>query len=115
MDPGRALLAAREAAAEQLATLQRDFGRFVEASRSVSTDDEHDPEGATIAFERAQVSAMVDQTARHLADLDAAAERLSAGTYGWCEVCGRAIGALRLEARPAASRCIACAGAGRRR
>ena len=33
--------------------------------------------------------------------------RLADGTYGKCEVCGKPIGAARLEAMPAARLCIA--------
>lgn len=43
-----------------------------------------------------------------LVDLDAAAARLDAGTFGRCEGCGRPIDAARLQALPWASRCLAC-------
>jgi DnaK suppressor protein len=99
----------RGSTAERRATLRRDFDRIVEAAQSVSTDDEHDPEGSTIAFERAQVAALLDQADRQLAELDAAVARLDAGSYGRCVACGRPIGAERLLVRPAATRCIACA------
>jgi hypothetical protein len=42
------------------------------------TDDEHDPEGATIAFERQHLAALVSQARRHLAEIDAALRRLPA-------------------------------------
>ncbi len=79
------------------------------ASRSSNADDEHDPEGATIAFERQQVAALLDQTRRRLADVEAALERRAAGSYGLCETCGRPIAPERLAARPAARTCIDCA------
>ena len=99
----------RRDAAEQREVLRRDLDRIVEATQSVSTDDEHDPEGATIAFERAQVAALLAQSERRLAELEAAGARLDAGGYGRCEVCGGPIAAERLAVRPAATRCIACA------
>jgi len=37
--------------------LRQDFDSIVEASGWSNADDEHDPEGATVAFERAQVVA----------------------------------------------------------
>jgi RNA polymerase-binding transcription factor DksA len=40
--------------------------------------------------------------------LEAAQERLAAGRYGSCEVCGADIEFERLRANPAALRCIAC-------
>ncbi len=79
------------------------------ASRSSNADDEHDPEGATIAFERQQVAALLESARRRLADVDAALARRETGDYGRCESCGRPIAAERLAARPAARTCIDCA------
>lgn len=107
----RRLESERAGAAEQLASLTRDFDVIVEAAAGVATDDEHDPEGATIAFERAQVAALQAQVLRHVADLDAALAALAAGTYGRCETCGQPIAADRLAARPAARRCMPCLAA----
>ena len=84
-----------------------DHAGIVEASADSNADDEHDPEGATIAFERSQVEALARRLEEHLAELDAAAERLAAGTYGTCQRCGDQIPAGRLEARPAALTCVA--------
>ena len=92
-----------------LATLRGDFASVVDASRDSNADDEHDPEGATIAFERQQVDAMVRRTRDHLEEVDAALARLDGGTYGVCERCGRAIAPARLEARPTARTCVGCA------
>jgi RNA polymerase-binding transcription factor len=107
----------RSRTTRRLADLRGDYRGFVEASQDSNADDEHDPEGATIAFERSQVGALVQQAETHLAEVDAALERVAAGTYGVCVGCGRAIPAGRLEARPTASACVACAtsAAGRRR
>ncbi|GAA4362579.1 TraR/DksA C4-type zinc finger protein [Nocardioides caricicola] len=93
----------------RLANLTDDFQAIVAASKDTNADDEHDPEGATIAFERSQVSTLVRDAQRHLAEIDAAVERLEAGTYGVCERCGQPIGDGRLEARPVARLCIRCA------
>ena len=49
--------------------------------QSSNADDEHDPEGATIAFERQQVVALLEQARRRLADVEAAlAARSRPGT-----------------------------------
>ena len=110
MDETRArLLAERGDALGQLAALEREHAALVAASESSNADDEHDPEGATIGFERAQLAATIDLTRSRVTDLDRALERLSGGDYGRCEVCGGDIGVERLAARPAATRCIACA------
>jgi len=105
----QALVAERENAARLLASLTRDFADIVDASADSNADDEHDPEGATIAFERSQVSTLVEQARIRLVDVDAALARLDAGTYGVCESCGDPIPDGRLEARPVARTCIHCA------
>ena len=115
MKSARARLAAESTQALQhLADLTHDFEAVVAASRDTNADDEHDPEGATIAFERSQIEALVRQAQHHLEEIDAALRRLDAGTYGTCEVCGTPIGEERLEARPAARVCILCAASSRR-
>jgi DnaK suppressor protein len=99
----------RAAAQAQLDALTGELEAVVAASRGSNADDEHDPEGATIAFERQQLAALLDATRRRLDDVDAALARRAAGTYGTCESCGRPIAAARLQARPAARTCIDCA------
>jgi DnaK suppressor protein len=111
----RRLVAERDQTLERLAGLTHDFETMVAASLDTNADDEHDPEGTTIAFERSQVGALVEQARQHLAEIDAALARLDAGTYGVCGECGRPIGEGRLEARPSARTCIRCAAPGRRR
>ena len=108
-DARRHLEQAREQAVRRLAALTDDFDDVVAASRDTNADDEHDPEGHTIAFERSQVDALVRQARTRLAELDAALARVDAGAYGTCERCGRPVGDARLEARPEARLCIDCA------
>jgi DnaK suppressor protein len=103
------LARARVAALAQIDALTREFDEVVAASRSSNADDEHDPEGATIAFERQQVAALLDQVRRRLADVDEALARAEAGDYGRCTDCGQPIAAERLAARPQARTCISCA------
>ena len=107
-----AIAHARRQALAQLAALDRDFNAFVEGAELVNTDDEHDPEGATIAFERAQVIALRDDAARRVDELDRALARIEDGTYGRCVVCDGPIGIERLEALPGTDTCIRCAGSG---
>jgi RNA polymerase-binding transcription factor DksA len=90
----------------RVARLTEDMAGLVEASQGSNADDEHDPEGQTIAYERSQLSAVTGQAHEHLAELDAALERVRAGTYGVCEVCGLPIDPARLEARPTARTCV---------
>jgi RNA polymerase-binding transcription factor DksA len=106
------LLAERARVVLQLESLTRDFDRIVEASLMVGNDDEHDPEGTTVAFERAQVAALLSDAQHELRDIDLALERVRDGTYGVCAHCGKPIAPERLAARPSAAMCIDCASIG---
>ena len=99
----------RDRTTARLVALRRDFDQIVAASEGSNADDEHDPEGATIAFERSQVQALIDQAERRLAELDRARADVGSGRYGVCEACGRPIDPERLEVRPSATRCVECA------
>jgi DnaK suppressor protein len=113
VDPvSRRLEVERAETVARLAGLSVDYRAVVDASRDSNADDEHDPEGATIAFERSQLGALVQQAQRHLAEIDAAMARVEDGRYGTCERCGAAIDERRLEARPVARTCVGCAVAG---
>ncbi len=107
----RQLASERDRLERQVADLARDLQAIIDASADANADDEHDPEGATVGFERAQVSSLLDQARSHLADLGRAESRLAAGTYDRCELCGRPIAPDRLEAQPTATTCIECATA----
>ncbi|WP_285105952.1 TraR/DksA C4-type zinc finger protein [Promicromonospora sp. MEB111] len=106
------LVADRERTSELIASLTGSIASMVEATQLSASDDEHDPEGSTIAFERSQASTLLATATEHLADIDTALTRIAAGTYGRCERCGRAIAHERLLARPTARTCITCAAAG---
>ena len=86
------------------------MGAFLTARRDSPTDDEHDPEGPTLAFERSQSQAMLAQSRQHLTEIDAALGRLEIGTYGMCTTCHGEIALGRLQVRPQAALCIVCAG-----
>lgn len=96
----------------RIAELEREFGAIVASASegSAGGDDEHDPEGATIAFERQHVAALIDQARAHLTAIDAALRKAASGTYEICDICGNPIGTERLTARPASLTCVRCAG-----
>ena len=59
--PRELLLAERARAVQRAAALEREFEALSEAASAGGTDDEHDPEGATLAFERQHTAALLDQ------------------------------------------------------
>jgi RNA polymerase-binding transcription factor DksA len=105
-DAARRLRALREEAVGSLGELGLRIGAVTAARADANTDDEHDPEGATIAFERSQADALRSAARARLAEIDAALERVAAGTYGRCVICGDPIPAGRLQARPFAATCL---------
>ena len=96
------LLAVQERIAAQLRTVES----ISESARDSNSDDEHDPEGATLAYERQQAAALAAEAAAERDRLLDALRRVAEGTYGVCEVCGNQIPPGRLEVRPSATRCV---------
>lgn len=71
---------------------------------SGAVNDQADDADALTNYQRSQAET---RNARALlAEVDAALKRLDDGSYGTCAVCGREIGARRLEALPYATLCI---------
>lgn len=96
----------------RVTVLQADLEAELEAigeSTASGPDDEHDPEGSTVGYERARVTALLASTRQEIADLRAGLAREAADTYGRCQECGGDIGSERLLALPSATRCVACA------
>jgi DnaK suppressor protein len=63
---------------------------------------------AQIRTERQTEFAMNEHETAELGDIEAAMERMDAGTYGQCTDCGVSIPPARLNAYPTAKRCIDC-------
>src|ERR1700689_1327300 len=114
-DARELLLPERARARERAAALEREFADLAEAASAAGTDDEHDPEGATLAFERQHAAALLEAAREQVAAIGAALDRWEAGRYGVGERGGQPIGDDRLAARPAALTCIRCAAAASRR
>jgi RNA polymerase-binding transcription factor DksA len=108
-DPAARLATERAAAAERVVALTAQVAALAEQQALTTHDDEHDPEGVTIGFERAQLLGLLGGSRRDLDAIERAAQRLAARTYGRCLRCGEPIPAERLEALPAAETCLACA------
>jgi DnaK suppressor protein len=74
------------------------------------TKDENFADGAQVAAEQDEVMALATDLRSQLEDVQRALDKLDAGTYGICEVCGERIPDARLEAMPAARYCMRHAG-----
>ncbi|MCR2763483.1 TraR/DksA C4-type zinc finger protein [Microbacterium sp. zg.B48] len=104
------LIADRRAELEARLTAAEERLASIRLARSGATDDdEHDPEGSTLSTEWSRAEGQRTDVIRELADLDAASDRVGAGTYGVCAACGNPIPLERLRLLPAAALCVPCA------
>jgi DnaK suppressor protein len=106
---GRALQQQRLDAESRISTAAAQLAELHAAVQDSNVDDEHDPEGATIAFERAQLEAALQRARQQLVAVDHSLALVRDDRYGACETCGRPIGADRLAALPTTRRCVECA------
>lgn len=100
------LIAARK---ELLARMAHERGGVV--SRAEVAADHYDnsfQSRAQIRTERQTEFALNEHETAELGDIDAALERIRAGTYGICTDCSISIPPARLSAYPTAKRCIDC-------
>jgi len=74
------------------------------------TYDSNFADSSQVTAERGEVEALAVSLTETLQGVERALGKLSDGTYGNCEDCGRGIDPARLEAKPAARFCIDCAG-----
>ncbi|MGN7860553.1 TraR/DksA family transcriptional regulator [Microbacterium sp. 22303] len=108
-DPRALLEELRTAAATQVTEADAAVRELLHDREGSNDDDEHDPEGVTLSSEWSRLTGIADAAAAKLQQVDHALARLDAGAYGICASCGRPIPASRLEVRPFAEHCVACA------
>ncbi len=65
-------------------------------------------EEATESFELEKRLVLEKQVKEQLAEIEHALQKFKEGTYGLCDICGRAIDPARLEALPKATLCVDC-------
>lgn len=104
-----ALTTERERVAAALENLKNENPGSIEDETGDETQDQHLGDTATATHDRELDYTLADNEENLLAQIDAALERIEAGTYGVCTNCGKPIGEERLEARPWAALCIDCA------
>jgi len=110
MDPDRA----RERLDEERARLQSVKDTFAgesdetenESLAELSDIDQHQADVGTETFEREKDLSILERVEAELADVEHALGRISDGTYGTCQACGRVIDDERLDAMPAARLCL---------
>lgn len=93
----------------RLAAVRTQLDAIRAARSGANDDDEHDPEGATLSTEWSRAEGQRTGAERELAELAAARERITRGTYGVCSSCGNPIPDERLRLLPAATLCVPCA------
>lgn len=86
------------------ALLRIDAERYAEVAAQV-----RDTKDQAAIESLAEIShAEVERDLGEVRDIDAALQRIAAGTYGTCVTCGAQIAQKRLEAYPTAKRCLHC-------
>lgn len=99
----------RADAADRVAATAATLAELTHDREGSNDDDEHDPEGVTLSSEWSRLTGLAEAAASELQQVDDAIARWDAGDYGVCADCGRPIPAARLEVRPFATHCVACA------
>ncbi|MET0296883.1 MAG: TraR/DksA C4-type zinc finger protein [Microbacterium sp.] len=107
--PASRLERERDSLVERIARLDETLAGLQSDRGAETADDEHDPEGATLSSEWSRLAGLRADAVTALAETDAALARAASGGYGICSDCGDVIPPARLDARPTATRCVACA------
>ena len=95
----------RRALVHQLAELGADSSG--ELTGDMDYGDAFADAGAATA-ERTETMGIIENLKSHLDGVNGAIDRIEAGTYGICAVCGKSIPDERMEFRPTSSQCIDC-------
>lgn len=111
----------------QLAELESERANYLRQAESLQAEadsltedrepgdvqfDEESGEGDTLAVERERDLALSAQARAAIEQIDAAIEKIHAGTYGSCDNCGNPIPKERLKALPYAALCVKCKSGG---
>jgi RNA polymerase-binding protein DksA len=84
----------------------RDLNDLQQSSTDGAGDDQADAGSKT--FEREQEQSIAANRMDLITQIQRAIERIDAGTYGFCESCGKPIPKARLRAFPSATLDVAC-------
>ncbi|WP_164214586.1 TraR/DksA C4-type zinc finger protein [Virgibacillus sp. YIM 98842] len=90
--------------------MQEHFGTSLELAKEsvseLSNYDNHPGDMGTELYEREKDIALNEHAETELEEINEALHAIEEGTYGICKICGADIPAERLEAMPAADRCL---------
>jgi DnaK suppressor protein len=105
-----ALLGERERIEAAIEYLHRENPGSLEdeTEEMLGNSDNHLGDAAAGTLDREIDYTLEGHSEQVLAQIDAALERIDAGSFGTCASCGKPIAEERLEARPWASLCIEC-------
>jgi len=110
MESFESLLLARRAEILDAIGVSSEELSSIRVARSDGTaDDEHDPEGSTLASDWSRITSLHATAVASLDEVERALERIADGTFGTCVSCGNPIPDARLRVRPWADRCVHCA------
>lgn len=95
-----------------LADMANSTASALELTEDGGTQDMADEdgfgEGDTLNVERDRLLLVASEARAKVAEIEAALERVEAGTYGVCQSCGKPIPHARLEVVPEATLCVSC-------
>ena len=100
------LTEARSALESERASLLSQMAELGDGATAGDHYDNNFADSSQVTAERGEAEALLLSLRETLEDVERALDKVDAGTYGICEVCGKPIEPARLEAMPAARRCI---------
>ncbi|MHB1341108.1 MAG: TraR/DksA family transcriptional regulator [Coriobacteriia bacterium] len=103
-----ALVGEREQLLEEIAEYEREDQETLSDVSGENNYRDHMADQGSATFARELEMTLEGNAREILSQIDAALERMEAGTYGMCKRCGAEIPVERLEAVPAAELCITC-------
>jgi RNA polymerase-binding transcription factor DksA len=102
------LLALKDTLLDSMTGVARDNLRTGHDSHEVSAHGLHQADAGSDAYDRDFALNLLSQEQDALFEIDEALKRIVSGTYGTCEMSGKAIPKARLEARPFARFTVEC-------
>ena len=107
----KTLTAERGQLAADLAELERSGHEALSDMSGENNYRDHMADQGTATFSKELDMSLEENVRDLIRQVDVALGRIDSGDYGRCSTCGKPIAAERLEAMPAADKCITCKAA----